>query len=86
MPNYDYRCPECGIEFEAFAHIDARHDVRCPQCGKRADMQITGVQKHMPFKEGFFPHLDKTPVYASSKRQLKDECKKRDLFMPYAWD
>ena len=86
MPNYDYHCDGCDVDFEEFALIRERHLVTHAACGELAHLVLAPTQKYMRFHEGFFPHMDKEPVYASSKRQLKDECKKRDVSMPYAWD
>lgn len=35
MPNYDFRCPECGAVFEENLLISERDrdDVACPRCG-----------------------------------------------------
>lgn len=42
MPLYDYQCPKCGAEFEAFARIADRDTMRCSTCGKLATRLITG--------------------------------------------
>ena len=84
MPNYDYHCDQCDIDFEDFAHYDERDLVS--HCGELATRVFRTMQKPRAFRAGFFPHLDKNPVYAGSKQQLKDECNRRDLFAPYAWD
>ena len=36
------------------------------------------------FHEGFYEHLDSKPIYISSKRQLREECRKRGLTSDYA--
>ena len=36
MPNYDYRCPACGREFEVFHKIAEQGSRRCPaKCGTK---------------------------------------------------
>ncbi len=85
VPNYDYYCQACEVDFEAFAKIAARSNVK-HECGTLAMMVFHSATKPIVFRAGFFPHLDKNPVYAANKQQLKDECNKRDKFMPYAWD
>ena len=85
MPNYDYYCLGCDADFEEFATIKDRHMIK-HQCGKLARLILRTPPNAAVFRAGFFPHLDKNPVYAGSKQQLKDECNKRDKFMPYAWD
>jgi putative FmdB family regulatory protein len=42
MPNYVYRCPTCGHEFEKFHKISVKARPRCPRCGKQAERLITG--------------------------------------------
>jgi len=33
MPIYEYRCIECGEEFEAFVRLSqARVEIKCPHC------------------------------------------------------
>ncbi|MBI3089104.1 MAG: zinc ribbon domain-containing protein [Candidatus Tectomicrobia bacterium] len=34
MPIYEFRCPECGAEFEKIVFSQAAiAELRCPQCG-----------------------------------------------------
>jgi putative FmdB family regulatory protein len=39
MPIYDYRCPSCGLQFEARQAIAAA-DPDCPVCGGRVEKVI----------------------------------------------
>ncbi|HEX9934870.1 MAG TPA: FmdB family zinc ribbon protein [bacterium] len=44
MPAYDYRCEQCGNEFEAFQRITEEPLSACPKCGGRVKRLIsTGV-------------------------------------------
>ena len=36
MPFYEYRCEECGHEFEAMQKMSDARLTDCPQCGKPA--------------------------------------------------
>lgn len=36
MPTYEYRCPKCGTEFEAFQKITSKPVATCPKCGAKA--------------------------------------------------
>ena len=36
MPTYEYRCPNCGTEFEAFQKITSKPVAKCPKCGAKA--------------------------------------------------
>lgn len=34
MPAYDYKCPDCGLEFEvARKMVDRNEPITCPECG-----------------------------------------------------
>ena len=34
MPIYEYRCSECGEQFEKWLRsMSAKHDICCPKCG-----------------------------------------------------
>ena len=36
MPIYEYRCSECGEEFEKWLRsMSAKQDICCPRCGSR---------------------------------------------------
>lgn len=37
MPIYEYRCGECGEEFEKWLRsMSAAHEICCPRCGSRS--------------------------------------------------
>ncbi|HEU4881381.1 MAG TPA: FmdB family zinc ribbon protein [Longimicrobium sp.] len=42
MPTYEYRCPECGNEFEKFGKMSDPPVMECPQCGAEAIRKISG--------------------------------------------
>lgn len=54
----------------------------CPKCGwwepvcKCKDEKVPSV--HV-WKKRWFRDLDTHPIYVESKKQLREECKKRDL-------
>jgi putative FmdB family regulatory protein len=38
MPLYEYRCRECGHQFESYRRLsDAGNEEACPACGGRAE-------------------------------------------------
>jgi len=41
MPTYEYRCPKCGTEFEAFQKMTAKPVATCPKCGARAERLVS---------------------------------------------
>jgi putative FmdB family regulatory protein len=42
MPTYEYRCPECGTDFEKFQKMSDEPGAPCPQCGAKAERRISG--------------------------------------------
>lgn len=42
MPTYEYRCPECGNEFEKFGRMSDPPVQECPQCHAQAQRKISG--------------------------------------------
>lgn len=55
MPNYDYRCQDCGARFTVFYKTYAEHDAampHCPQCDSAAlSRLITGVAISRPTRD-----------------------------------
>lgn len=41
MPMYDYRCPECGAEFETIQPMAERSTAECGECGATANQRIS---------------------------------------------
>jgi len=84
MPMYDYKCNGCGATFEAFNRIDERHEQRC-SCGEQAKIAFSAPAVH-GFKCGWFRDIAPDPVYARSKKELKELCKKHDCYAPGVLD
>jgi putative FmdB family regulatory protein len=42
MPTYEYRCAECGNEFEQFGRMSDPPVQECPQCHAEAQRKISG--------------------------------------------
>ena len=41
MPIYEYKCKECGAQFEEFQNInDSSENVICPECGEKKTERI----------------------------------------------
>lgn len=78
MPNYAYRCKECKREWEAFHPIVNRHNEVC--CGQDASIDLSkfsnGIHVFKPF---ISQEMDVNDVAITSKRQYKNELKKRGL-------
>ncbi len=41
MPTYEYRCPECGNQFEKFQRMSEDPVAECPQCGSRSERRLS---------------------------------------------
>jgi putative FmdB family regulatory protein len=54
MPTYEYKCPRCGTEFEAFQKMSAKPVAKCPKCGARA-VRLMSAGAGLVFKgSGFY--------------------------------
>jgi putative FmdB family regulatory protein len=42
MPTYEYRCPECGAEFEKFQKMSDEPVADCPGCGAKSQRKLSG--------------------------------------------
>ena len=42
MPTYQYKCPECGHEYEKLQNINDDSRAKCPTCGTRGERVISG--------------------------------------------
>lgn len=86
MPNYDYSCDSCDLEWEDFKSIEDRYDSNCQKCGDPGKIKVSLYRKPVIFNAQYFEHIAPDPVYAGSKQQLKDHLKRHDCTMPYAFD
>lgn len=41
MPTYEYRCPQCGNDFEKFQKMSDEPVADCPACGTQAPRRIS---------------------------------------------
>jgi putative FmdB family regulatory protein len=41
MPLYEYRCPECGLEFEELRAMAEAGPAACPGCGATATRRLS---------------------------------------------
>ena len=66
MPTYEYRCPKCGTEFEAFQKITSKPVAKCPKCGAKAQ-RLMSAGAGLVFKGSGFYLTD----YGRSGQQAK---------------
>lgn len=81
MPLYDYQCKKCNCEFEEVQKIEDRYNVPCPKCGRKSDLLIT-CSKRDWFRVHINEDFDGTPIEVTSKKHLKELCKKHGV---YSW-
>lgn len=84
MPLYDFKCEVCETVFERIVKFEERLDVKC-ECGGGTKVLIV-PHRYIPFKEGWYEHIDKKPIYITSKKQLNRECESRGLTSIYGRD
>jgi putative FmdB family regulatory protein len=86
MPLYNYQC-SCGNEFESFNKIDDRALAKCEICGNLAEQTLSRRPAAVHnFKLGWFEHIAPDPVYAKSKKHLKELCNRYDCYAPGVLD
>ncbi len=54
MPTYEYRCRECGRDFEVFQRMSDEPSAPCPACGRAARRLISGGAGLLFKGEGFY--------------------------------
>lgn len=55
MPTYEYACPKCGHEFEAFQSMKDEPLTKCPKCKKTGVKRLVGGGAGLIFKgTGFY--------------------------------
>jgi len=71
MPNYDYKCPHCGV-FEAFQKMSEPSLEECPQCGSPVKRMI-GSGSGIIFRgSGFYETDYKTKPKEAKKSAPKN--------------
>jgi len=73
MPTYDYRCRDCGHEFELFQSMKDRPKRKCPECGKPKLERLIGTGAGIIFKGSGFYETD----YRSAEYKKKAEAEKK---------
>jgi putative FmdB family regulatory protein len=73
MPTYDYRCNECGHEFEEFQSIKADALKTCPKCQKESLQRLIGPGAALIFKgSGFYLTDYRSEGYRKAAKAEKD--------------
>jgi len=75
MPTYDYKCQDCGYDFEKFQSINARKLTKCPRCGGKVK-RLIGTGAGIIFKgSGFYETDYRSKNYKDGKKREKDSLK-----------
>ncbi|ARN57527.1 FmdB family zinc ribbon protein [Sedimentisphaera salicampi] len=74
MPTYDYRCAECGYEFEKFQQITASPLRKCPECGKMTLKRLIGTGAGAIFKgSGFYETDYRSESYKEGEKKAAEK-------------
>jgi len=84
MPLYDFKCGNCGNEFEQVAKIAEKDSVTCPKCGSKCDTLITCSRVEV-FKPFYHDDFGLEPVLVKSKGHYKELCKKHGVYAPHVF-
>lgn len=78
MPTYDYRCENCGHEFEQFQSITANSLKKCPECKKLKLNRLIGTGAAVIFKgSGFYQTDYRSDSYNKGKEAEKKSSEKK---------
>ena len=68
MPNYEYRCEQCGMVIELSHSMNEEPEVECEQCKTKAKKVITGGSGFI-LKKSASPHSKNAPGSRCGKEQ-----------------
>jgi putative FmdB family regulatory protein len=78
MPTYEYRCENCGVEFEQFQSITAKPLRKCKQCGKNSLKRLIGTGAGVIFKgSGFYETDYRSESYKQAQKKETDAGKEK---------
>lgn len=69
MPTYEYRCRDCGREFEIFQRMSDEPVAPCPGCGAGAERLISGGGGLLFKGEGFYITDHRSESYRERARE-----------------
>jgi len=69
MPTYEYRCGDCGREFELFQRMSDEPGAPCPECGSRAERLISAGAGLLFKGEGFYITDYRSDAYRERARE-----------------
>ena len=79
MPTYEYKCDNCGHEFEKFQSIKAGAIRKCPECGKLKVRRLISTGGGVIFKgSGFYETDYRRSSYKKDAEKDKDTGKGKE--------
>ena len=72
MPTYEYRCRDCGRDFEVFQRMSDRPGAPCPGCGRPAERLISGGAGFLFKGDGFYITDHRSEDYRRMAREEAD--------------
>ncbi|MFH2035872.1 MAG: zinc ribbon domain-containing protein [Candidatus Zixiibacteriota bacterium] len=72
MPTYQYRCTDCGYEFEEFQRISDDPIKTCPQCEGYPERLISGGIGFVLKGSGFYSTDHRTDSYKAGEVKEKN--------------
>jgi len=78
MPTYDFVCKKCGRQWEEFVSMSERENEKCSKCGQLAETLISTPNLDI-FKPFFEPNLSWNGDMITSRKQLRDLCRKKKV-------
>ena len=79
MPTYDYRCLECGHEFELFQSMTDKVKRKCPECSQLKLKRLIGAGAAVIFKgSGFYETDYRSDSYKKGAEADKKKTEKKD--------
>ena len=87
MPTYEYKCENCGHQFEQFQSITSKPLRVCPECGQNTLNRLIGAGSGIIFKgSGFYSTDYRNDSYkkaaASDKKTSFKSTDKKDTKKP----
>ncbi len=79
MPTYDYRCLECGHEFELFQSMTDKVKRKCPECSRPTLKRLIGTGGAVIFKgSGFYETDYRSDSYKKAAEAEKKKTEKKE--------
>ena len=72
MPTYEYRCRDCGREFDIFQRMSDQPGAPCPGCGRQAERLISGGAGFLFRGDGFYITDYRSEEYRKKVREEAD--------------